>query len=146
MGVYDGHDGDFAAEYCRKGLLPHILAEQSSRTQQPAPKWSFAVDRANAPLQLDEGASKDKNGSSKLNMEIPFVAAFQKAETRFGNQLDPPTFEEVSKIQTTPLKLAPPGSYNPMQWMTTPADPQRGGTTACTMSVVSDVKSESNPP
>lgn len=138
MGVYDGHDGDFASEYCRQGLLPHIIAEQRSTNQQSSKGWGFAVDRANAPLNLDKGAGKD-DPTLKLDMEIPFTAAFQKAEERFGNELEPPTFDEVSKTQATPLKLAPPGSYNPMQWIATAAtgtEPRRGGTTACTMSLV----------
>ena len=137
IGVYDGHDGDFASEYCRQGLLPHIIAEQRSNIQ-PSNGWSFTSDRANAPLNLDDGASKD-DPALKLDMEIPFTSAFQKAEERFGNNLEPPTFDEVSKTQATPLKLAPPGSFNPMQWIATAAvgtEPRRGGTTACTMSLV----------
>ena len=139
MGVYDGHDGDFASEYCRQGLLPHIIAELRSTTQQSSKGWGFAVDRANAPLKLEEGVGKE-DSTSKLDMEVPYTAAFQKAEERFGNELEPPTFDEVSKTQVTPLKVAPPGSYNPMQWIssaTAAAEPRRGGTTACTMSLVS---------
>lgn len=138
MGVYDGHDGDFASEYCRQGLLPHIVAELRSIQQSPK-GWGFAVDRANAPLKLNEGNGKD-DPASKLDMEAPYTAAFQKAEERFGNELEPPTFDEVSRTQVTPLKVAPPGSYNPVQWIataTTTTEPRRGGTTACTMSLVS---------
>lgn len=142
VGVFDGHDGDACSEYCHKGLLPHIIAEQSIRcAQQPTPHtWFSAVDRANAPLKVAADNSSGKD-SPKMDMEIPFVAAFKKCQERFANKFDPPTFDEVSKIQTVPLKIAPPGSYNPMQWvsgMTASVDIQRGGTTACTMGLFTE--------
>ena len=131
VGVYDGHDGDLASEYCSTGLVPHILFELSSQSQQQA-RWGFGPDRANAPLDF-ETPEVSKSSSSKLKQE--YVAAFQKAHDRFCNNLEAPTFEEISKPGL--LKVAPPSSYNPMQWMATAVPPPRGGTTACTMSVVS---------
>ena len=134
VGVYDGHDGDLCSEYCSKGVVPHILSELSqtvAATQQS--RWGFAADRACAPLDFETPDSSNK--SSELKPQ--YVSAFHKAHDRFCNNMEPPTFEEIKA--PGPLKVAPPASYNPMQWNLTGTVSQRGGTTACTMSVVSQI-------
>lgn len=141
-GVFDGHDGDFASEYCCQGIVPHIVAELISRssnlqssTAAAQKKWGFGGDSANAPLNLSGEDPDNKKKIPQTDMTIPYTAAFQKAHNRFCNHMVPPSFEEVAKA--SPLKVAPPASFNPMQWMATAQAPARGGTTACTMSVVS---------
>lgn len=132
VGVYDGHDGDFASEYCSQGLVPHILSELTSQSAEQLSRWSLAADRACAPLDFETPETADKTVSPMKNQ---YVDAFTKAHDRFANKLEPPSFVEISKPGL--LKVAPPTNYNPMQWMATPPAPPRGGTTACTMSVVS---------
>jgi hypothetical protein len=132
VGVYDGHDTDLASSYCSKGLVPHILSELTSRSSPRLTSgWNLVgPDRANVPLTFET-----QEDPSYSDMQIPYIAAFQKAHERFVNKLDPPSFEEIMQ-QIGPIKVAPPVNLNPISWMTGTAEPQRGGTTACTMSVV----------
>ncbi|CAB9522403.1 Protein phosphatase 2C 3 [Seminavis robusta] len=136
VGVFDGHDTDMASEYCSKGMVPHILSELTGQSvQRGSQMWNImGPDRANAPLAFDT-----IDDPTHSDMEIPFIAAFQKAHERFANKMDPPTFDDLSKLGGTPIKVAPPTSLNPMQWMATSPEPQRGGTTACVMSVFTEL-------
>lgn len=136
VGVFDGHDGDLASDYCRKGLVPHIISELSGQSVAAVQvsRWSIAADRACAPLDFETSESSNPSTSE---MSHQYISAFHRAHDRFCNNLEPPSFDEVS--QPGPLKVAPAASYNPMQWMATPIPSQRGGTTACTMSVVSSL-------
>jgi hypothetical protein len=132
VGVYDGHDTDSASSYCCKGLVPHILSELMSRSPQRGTSgWSFmGPDRANVPLAFE--VQEDPSYSI---LQVPYIAAFQKAQERFGNKMDPPSFEEITQ-QMGPVKVAPPVNLNPMSWVAGSSEPLRGGTTACIMSVV----------
>lgn len=131
VGVYDGHDGDLASDYCSKGLVPHIISELTPQSSAQTQRWSFSVDRANAPLNFETSETKDR--SSAFNLQ--YIAAFQKAQNRFQNKLEPPSFEEVCKPGA--LKVSPSQSF--IQWMATPTEIQRGGTTACTLSVFAEL-------
>jgi len=139
VGVFDGHDGDTCAEYCKHGLLQHIIAEQAvSSVPTSLYSWLFSVDRANAPLALDPGSGSDINNDEEIDMERHFQTAFARAEQRFGNKMKPPTYDEVAEMKTVPLKVDPPTNYNPIisRMAASTSERHRGGTTACTLSLV----------
>jgi len=107
-GVFDGHDGRLASEYCSEGLLQHILIETAQ---------SVAKDKCNKDPQ-------------KI-LKVAYVNAFHNAQTRFGAQDHPPTFQEVNRRgvwRNGRLKRFFCGNKD---------DSLHGGTTACTLSIVS---------
>lgn len=133
FGVFDGHDGDSASSYCAKGLAPHIMAEldvRCSSTPTQRKSWSFSNDKAMAALDF-ETTRPAQNG----DIELSYIAAFQNAQQRFCNYMDPPRFEEV--CNHLPLKTNHWKSYNPINWLGSSTPSRRGGTTACTLSLVS---------
>lgn len=129
VGVFDGHDGNLASEYCSQGLVPHIIAEHGARCAPPSRNsWSFANDSATAALDIGVDCEKQ-------DLEISYIAAFQKSHQRFCNHIGPPTFEEVCKC--APLRTERPRNYNPAKWLMHSTPAQKGGSTACTVAVVS---------
>jgi serine/threonine protein phosphatase PrpC len=115
FGVFDGHDGARAAEYCHKGLLPHILSE----TQ-------YCIDK-------QRGGSKVESST----LETGIINAFHYAQTRFGNKMSPPTFQDVENgVKAT--RFDNKGSIARIMSGTVPRKRKpRGGTTALTLSIVS---------
>ena len=126
IGVFDGHDGCECSAYCAKGLLPHIVAEQAHRCAPKKKSWSLSNDSATTALDFE---------FPNQDMEITFISAFQKAQQRFCNHMPPPTFEEICKH--LPLKAERSKGFNPVNWLASGTPPKRGGSCACTMSVVS---------
>lgn len=117
FGVFDGHDGARAAEYCYKGLLPHILSE----TQ-------YCMLKHN----------KQRGGSKvKLSLvQTGIINAFHHAQTRFGNKMSPPTFQDV-KNGVKATRFDNKGSIARMCGTVPRKRKPRGGTTALTLSIVS---------
>lgn len=128
IGVFDGHDGDLASEYCSKGLVPHVLAE-------------FYARSSNDSIKTTEGNESERQTNRLLfekekDLTVAFVGAFQKAQTRFQQNIIPPSFEEV--CNDSPLKIRRDGANEILEWICSGEEtPPRGGTTACTLSIVS---------
>jgi hypothetical protein len=111
-GIFDGHDGSLASEYCSMGLLPHILAE----TQNCASKL-------NPSLKGDINLQVLKQGH---------INGFSWAQTRFATGSNPPTLRD--------LKSGPSSVRNSRSFFQRlcggPPPSLRGGTTATTISLV----------
>jgi hypothetical protein len=133
-GVFDGHDGDAASQYCVDGLLQHML-------QSTFLHYLHLLSSSQRSL-----ASSDGGGDSLLLAEattllphedpvlLPLAQAMQhayeQAESEFASDERPPTFAQVGTRMTRrrSSRLLKRVLY------TTP--PKAGGTTACTLSVV----------
>jgi hypothetical protein len=111
-GIFDGHDGSLASEYCSMGLLPHILAE----TQNCASKLSPSL-KGDINLQV---------------LKQGHINGFTWAQTRFATGSNPPTFRD--------LKCGPSYVRNSRSFFQRlcggPPPSLRGGTTATTISLV----------
>jgi hypothetical protein len=128
--LFDGHDGPACSEYCSQGLLSHILAEISDSYQKTS---SSNKDRNSQPKMI-ETVSGD---SVSTPIEAGFINAFHQAQTRFANDMPPPTFRDV--------ELGPAATRSKSsilrQWLRTGKRDIKGGTTACVVSVVSSQRS-----
>lgn len=125
LAVFDGHDGPRASEYCYKGLLPHILSEtrdaNQKETHSTQDKEYEAIDGSKVESPLDAA----------------IINAFHHAQTRFGNGLSPPTFEDVKKG----VKATRYGNKGKLARIYSKAKQRRkpnGGTTALTLMIVSN--------
>lgn len=114
--VFDGHDGAKAADYCSKGLLPHILAETYAMTKKYVT------------------SSNDADGDTDMKRKIlssSYDESFRRAQRRFGSYCTPPTFEELSD-GVAKVRM------NKGFWYRLCCTPQRGlrgGTTATTLAL-----------
>lgn len=123
-GVFDGHDGSKASDYCAKGLLPHILLEAENAGKKKLGKRRFS------PLSSDSGADIRLQEAVK---ELPllesiYVRAFHHAQERFGEGMEPPKIGKTVAKQISWRTLLRRKSHHPVE---------AGGTTACTLSLVS---------
>lgn len=169
MGVFDGHNGPDAAEYCSKGLLHHILAETmccSSKTcppagvearssmNQPSNQEDDKCNESKLKVLSDAGQSIDSdetkivpqkripNGSITPEGKDPFdkcilknghILGYERAQARFARRADPPTFGDVN----LGLKKVRGKKSLIDRWFCSTPRSKSGGTTACTLSLVS---------
>jgi serine/threonine protein phosphatase PrpC len=115
VGLFDGHDGPLASSYCSSGLLQHILIETE------------------LSIHSKRNESKD---SKEARLKAAYVLAFHNAQERFSLNRDPPTFEDLKERRAT-KKERNRGIMRLIDGKD--KTPKRGGTTACTLSIVRDV-------
>jgi len=153
-GVYDGHDGPEAAKYCASGLLPHVLLEMNKRETADAPEGARRNFLPNSKKKVIQSTSMNSrqidnevlsNGLSSLQPH--FCRAFENAQDRFNETGLPPTLYEVQdNNQKASFELSPTSKARKLSKFvnrvlrkeedgTKPI--RKGGTTACTMSIVS---------
>jgi len=153
VGVFDGHDGPQAAQYCAEGLLPHVLIEMNKelRGKNESPKK----------------ACGENVSSWKSHFEPIYCRAFQNAHKQFAETGKPPCLDDVLRKRSLPpiperpyprRSCSPPeqalsDSKQPedrkrhrfFHWKSPKTNrkkfkansAQTGGTTACTLSIVS---------
>ena len=124
-GVFDGHNGPKASEYCAKGLLPHILLEAESKKPTTAlrkRRFSPTITDSGAEIRLQEAVQ------DLPPLESIYVRAFHHAHERFGSGMEPP---EMNKAVTKQM------SWRSLLRRKTNQPEVFGGTTACTLSLVS---------
>lgn len=141
-GVFDGHDGARAADYCAKGLLAHIFLEATELSKKRSPPNASAAGRlrrrfspSNAKSELaTDFALKEAVQELSDPLEAAYVRAFHHAQERFGAGLEPPVPAcKLSKLgkQLSWRSLLRPKSQQVVDNLVP------GGTTACTLSLVS---------
>jgi hypothetical protein len=97
-GVFDGHNGAAAAQYCSKGLFPHVLLEMTEtlsadmRTKPDATAGTKCSEDKSLKAQSNV---KDSAGALKIILEPCYKRAFEKAQEQFTRNGHPPTFYEV---------------------------------------------------
>lgn len=114
-GVFDGHDGKSASEYCADGLLNHIVAEtvELDHRYTDSRKPIMAVDGTESFSPLDVGT----------------INAFHRAQARFAAGMSPPKFDDVKKGAKATRWIRSPFE----RFRASPVPPPRGGTTAVTL-------------
>jgi hypothetical protein len=171
-GVFDGHDGPDAAEYCARGLFPHVLEETrdyealQEETGRRERLWRTLSRRLSPSrrslcddaINLDNGSpsSTDNARTERLawwkdRLQQGYERAFERAQEQFAKTGTPPDLVE-EKERREPLEQAPPPIKasrlrSTVQKLTTRLAPAKdatacrnvraGGTTACTLSIVS---------
>jgi hypothetical protein len=118
-GVFDGHDGPAAAEYCAKGMLPHILLEMddinnlkhdslwskhshrfSQRSQRRSNSGRFLKDIQFVPNNEQTPLTRAERGKKlsglRARIQPGYNRAFKKAQSQFAETGTPPTFHDVS--------------------------------------------------
>ena len=143
-GVFDGHDGPKAAEYCSKGLLAHILYEQSSAASSSQNKNHHLGMKRRFPPTTPPTATTTTIASTNVRasteedlLENTYVRAFHRAHERFGAGMEPPTTN--NSTTTSSMSLGKQSSWrNLLKRRRANHHTQViGGTTACTLSLVS---------
>jgi len=125
-GVFDGHDGATAAEYCSQGLLKHILMETNACIAQR--------ERASIGRCSESSISLQTNYVSLL--EEGYALAFHKAQEAFACDSAPPTFDVVKRYARTRRRQRNSGF---LRRFFSPKEDRPGGTTACVLSIVSKI-------
>ena len=122
-GVFDGHDGATAAEYCSQGLLQHVLIETNASIAQR--------ERASIGRCSEHSDALHTNSISLL--EEGYVLAFHKAQEGFASNTAPPTFDDVKRSTRTRRRRRNSGF---VRRLFAPKEDRPGGTTACVLSIV----------
>lgn len=128
-GVFDGHDGGAASEYCSEGIMQHILAEVSdsfhiNNDQSPASSSSCSI-----PTMM--------NGvETKSVLEAGLINAFYQAQERFGMKMKPPTLEDFRLGGVDKTRAKRLGALKRM--LNAAAPPRRGGTTALVLCLLAE--------
>jgi hypothetical protein len=174
-GVFDGHDGPDAAEYCARGLFSHVVEETrdcevlQGDTCRREGLWRSLSRRLSPSRQnlCDNGSnlcngsppSTDNARTERLawwrdRLQRGYERAFEHAQEQFAKTGTPPGLVEENE-RREPLEQAPPPVKasrlrSTVQKLTTRLAPAKdviacrnvrpGGTTACTLSIVSTTR------
>jgi hypothetical protein len=154
-GIFDGHDGPLAAEYCANGLLQHILMETISTEMERAAGMSDSAS------QIEETfPSTDRTDTKASSLSIwdhqeqlkdldkVYVRAFHHAQDQFAATGIPPTFDDVAASSTKRQQQSKQKKehYHRGRRLRRKlfgsrfrfaGDIRPGGSTACTLSIVS---------
>lgn len=131
-GVFDGHDGPKAAEYCATGLLPHIFLELQKLA---APKKRLSA------YTTKMSSSTLPDASTAVLLEQTYVNAFHHAHERFGSSLEPPSIEDNNNNNNIAIMGKQSSWRSSLALRRKPVHRSAqifGGTTACTLSLVRD--------
>jgi serine/threonine protein phosphatase PrpC len=151
-GVFDGHDGSAASQYCSDGLLQHILQaiylQHHHSSQRHVMSRRGLLSHSDSHEDTDTKTdTTDKDTQSALSHNLPTTllpdnpsvllisraiqSGFEQAQDEFGMDSFPPTFQQVgtrmtkrrsNRLLRRVLNAAP--------------GPKAGGTTACTLCLV----------
>ena len=137
--VFDGHDGNSCSEYCRAGLLPHILgALEASKGTESA---------TNCTIDESFDATTTSGDPEHQRLTSSLIQAFGDAQESFARYRDPPVVGDGAggraKKRTNSAGGRGLGCLKCMVSLGCGTESRRGGTTAtCLVLRVNDDESK----